>query len=205
MEDKYLEAGLRENTIASCTEHTHTESVAHSRRKRFTRTRPCYYFGGGPSIQALLSVATCQDCSSDPIAPAWDGRMSAGGSSDVAFQAVRDRSSDERMAPHTPKNTGTLGNIECTDEPRRPQPNSPAPKELSDISADAQELERARRSDLQADQSHVRELRALVAEFVLKGRGGSREGYMAELLVEVGVRRFWRPCRLDVGTAVVLD
>lgn len=143
-------------------------------------------------IQALLSTAACQDCSSDPIAPAWDGHTSTGGSSDIAFQAVHRRSTDERMAPHTPKkNTDMQGNREGTNEPHHHQPGSPAPEKLSDISAGTQELEKARRSDLQADQSHVRELRALVAEFVHKGRGGSREGYMAELLVEVGARGSW--------------
>lgn len=59
------------------------------------------------------------------------------------------------------------------------------PKELADLSASAQELERDRLSDLQADSSHIQELRAIVAEFVSKGNGGSQEGFVADLLVQV--------------------
>jgi len=150
-------------------------------------------------LKALLSAATFQDCSADPIAPAWDGYVSTAGGSDDALKAERRTSTGKRMVPYTPrKNTDSREEKYCTNEPRHPQPDSPAPKELSDISAGTQELERARRSDLQADQCHVRELRALVAEFVLRGRGGGREGYMAELLIEVRARGFRWPYFLRV-------
>lgn len=95
------------------------------------------------------------------------------------------------MGQHTPEGT------ECFPEPSQPetlpQGQSLASNDLTDLSVGAKELERARQLDLQADRSHVQELRALVSDFKLKGCSGPQEGYMAELLVQV------RATRPDVG------
>lgn len=48
---------------------------------------------------------------------------------------------------------------------------SSSPKGVDDFGAEAQKLEAIRLADLRADVSHIQEVRALVAEFVGKGRG----------------------------------
>lgn len=59
------------------------------------------------------------------------------------------------------------------------------PQELNGVSASAQELDRTRIADLEADRSHIKELKALVVEFTLQGCGRPREVLMADLLVQV--------------------
>lgn len=140
-------------------------------------------------MQALLETATRKDGGCPPIAPAWGGHGSAG----VGHE--------RKVVQDTPKddNSSREGN-ECSPEQSRPeaqsQRQSPAQNNLTDFSAGAQELESARLLDLQADRSHVQELRTLVTDYMLKGCSGPQEGYMAELLVQV------RPLRPMLDTDV---
>lgn len=129
-------------------------------------------------MQALLETVTQKDGGFPPMAPAWGGHGSAG--------VGRER----KVVQDTPKNDNSSGegnqsSPEQSQPEVQPQRQSPAQNNLTDFSAGAQEVERARLLDLQADRSHVQELRALVKEYKLRGCSGSQEGYMAELLVQV--------------------
>lgn len=160
-------------------------------------------------MQALLEAATRKDGGCPPVAPAWSGHGSAGVGHER--QVVRDTSKGG--------NSSWEGQ-ECSLEPSLPeaqqqQRQSPAASSsLTDFSAGLQELDRARLLDLQADRSHVQELRALVTDYKLKGCSGSQEGYMAELLVQVRLSRpvlaievdFWfrfRPSVQEFGLIIL--
>lgn len=91
--------------------------------------------------QDMLESSTWKDCGA--IAPAWGASGSTGQTSECAPGSQQ---------------AATIG------------ANS-SPKGLEDFGAEARELEVVRLADLHADVSHIQEVRALVADFVGKGRG----------------------------------
>lgn len=138
-----------------------------------------------------MKASTRKDGSRHSIAPAWGGHISTG-EVDGRFGG-RDQhceSNGKNKSQHMPK--GGISSEVDTDsnaEPPQTQQQPSTPQELTDFLATAQELDSARLADLEADRSHVQELKALVAEFTLKGCGGPREVFMAELLVQVRTAR----------------
>lgn len=96
------------------------------------------------------------------------------------------RTTGESKSQHTPKDgissgAATNRNTALPQTQRHPS----TAQELISLSASAQERDRARLADLEADRSHIQELRTLVVEFKLQGHGGPREAFMANLLVQV--------------------
>lgn len=121
-------------------------------------------------------------------APAWGEIRSAvvGGGFGVREGHYIERPGESK-SQHTWKEgisseAETDGDAEAPQTQRHPS----TPQEQNVISASAQELDRTRVADLEADRSHIKELRTLVVEFTLQGCGqGSREVFMADLLVQV--------------------
>lgn len=134
-----------------------------------------------------MKASTGRDGSLFLTAPAWGGHSSTGVG---GRSGVRDQhyfgSTDESKPPHSPKDkisseATTDGNAKPTQKPRHPLTS----QEPIDILASAQELDKTRLEDLEADRSHIQELRALVVGFLRQGCGGPREAFMADLLVQV--------------------
>lgn len=105
----------------------------------------------------MLKASVSKSCGT--TAPAWDGPGLA--ADDGSFAAQDQQNGQEEGGPQT-SSTG------CGTDGAEGRPNSP--KEPADLEAEERELDRARLADLQSDCSHIRELRAFVADFMSKAR-----------------------------------